>query len=352
MKIPITIREALQQAALYCSRVLLVVLGLANNEISWAQTWQSRSMDLGDTAQALRVDGSRNEIYVSVPNANRVFFIDADTLQIVQKVYVGFHPTGIDLGEDGNTLYAALNQAGAIAVYDLATDTGIQIDISITLGDSHTWDVLEAYPGVVFASANPCDAGFSYITRIDIAQQTSTRGAGNNIYRCAPIFARDPGQKKIYMASQDSFVVYALDATQLTAPVVTSSLSGINIETSVGVQTNPNGAELVFGNGNIVSTSTMGLVATVPPGPAIFSPDGKEIVVASGVSPITFSRYSTTTQVLIESVTSACTIDGFADNPTAIERLANGTGWAVLAGTALCTLRQIPDGIYLDGFGG
>jgi DNA-binding beta-propeller fold protein YncE len=120
-----------------------------------AEVWVSRSIQLPAEARALRVDSLRDLIYVSVPSNNRVFVYDLPTFTFKEKIYVGFYPYGIDLSSDGKTLYAALGFSGAIGVYDLDGGTQFDIDISIPLGSSYTYDVAEALPGIVFASASP-----------------------------------------------------------------------------------------------------------------------------------------------------------------------------------------------------
>src|SRR4029079_13372811 len=102
---------------------LRFALGLA---VAWAATpclaldvWVSHVLDLGADAHALRIDAKRKVIYVSTPVGNRVVFVDLDSFMVQKRVYVGFHPAGLDLSADGNTLYAALNKAGSIAAYDL-----------------------------------------------------------------------------------------------------------------------------------------------------------------------------------------------------------------------------------------
>jgi hypothetical protein len=350
------LRSAIRRAA--CARrvgiVLVVSCALGVSGICSAATWLAKSVDLGAVPHGVRVDAARGLIYLSVPEANRVYVADRHSLAVTRKVYVGFHPTGIDLSADGNTLYTALNQAGAIGVYDLANDTGMQFDISIPLGDPRTSEVIETSPGIVYAAANPCSNGFAWIVRVDIAAQTAARVADQDIIRCAPVFAHNAGGRRLYIAESLGGSLYALDIGQATAPVV----GGDNFQTpgmqsAQGFAVSPAGDKLVGGNGVVTSTSTFLQYGSAPigPGASIFSTDGTQIVRAYDALPVTVYRYDANTLAPIDSIPTSCYANDGTLYPNAIEELPDATGWAIISGTWLCTLEQIPDGIFIDTFG-
>jgi len=345
------LQSAIRRAA-WARRVGIVLVGLFALGVSGicsAAAWLTKSVDLGAVPHGLRVDAARGLIYLSVPEANRVYFVDRHSLAVTRKVYVGFHPTGIDLSAEGNTLYTALNQAGALGVYDLANDTGTQFDISIPLGDSRTSEVIETSPGIVYAAADPCSNGFAWIVRADIAAQTAARVANQQIIRCAPVFAHNAGGQHLYLAELG---LYALDTAQATAPVVAAGNSQTPPMQAPGFAVSPAGDKLISGSGVVVSTSTFLQYgsASIGPGPAIFGTDGTQIVRANGALPITVYRYDANTLAALDSIATSCyTNDGY---PAAIVELRDATGWAIISGSWLCTLEQIPDGIFIDGFGG
>ena len=69
------------------------------------------------------LDVARDFIYVSVPAEDIVVRISASNYNIFDSIDVGEAPRGLELGPDGDTLYAALNSSGEVAVFDLPTET-------------------------------------------------------------------------------------------------------------------------------------------------------------------------------------------------------------------------------------
>ncbi|QBB70136.1 hypothetical protein ELE36_07020 [Pseudolysobacter antarcticus] len=315
-------------------------------------TWLTHSVDIGGVPVALRVDAKRERIYLSVPGSNRVFFVDLHTLEVQRQVYVGFHPTGMDLSHDGDTLYTALNQAGAIGVYDLTTDVGYEFDISLPLGDSRTYDVAEVSPGIVFASASPCGGGFAYVVRADIHAATATRVADQNIIRCSPAFAVDPVGASLFVSNYEFPSIQAFDTSQVSAPV-SSYLqpgTGPSIHAGLGLAINPTGDRLSFTDGTVIQTQNYSSVGDIHAGPSVFSADGSYLVSAFGAMPVIIYRHNAMNLAAVDEIESTCDPFNGSEMPTAIRNLPGQVGWAFISGSWLCTLQLIPDGIFLDSF--
>jgi hypothetical protein len=313
--------------------------------------WTSQAVFLDNFSQAVRVDAPRNVIYLSVPLANRVYVLDLNTLAVIDKLYVGFHPYGIDLSLDNTTLYAAESGAGAIGVYDLVHQTQSDIDISIPLGNPYTYDVVEAAPGLVFASANPGSSGLAYIVRVDMATGASAVVADGQIIRSGPIFAKDPSQKFLYVPSEDDGL-YRLDITKPTAPIEFTSTQFLN-GTTTSIDVNPTGDRLVLGSGEVLRANELTEDGTVGNGVALFTADGSQIVSAIGSDPVTINVFDSTTLDQVQSIPTTCSFASSSPYeppviPTAIRPLP-GLGWVVIGNTMVCVVRP-PDPIFGNGF--
>jgi DNA-binding beta-propeller fold protein YncE len=313
--------------------------------------WTSQAVFLDNFIGAVRVDAPRNVIYASVPLANRVYVLDLNTLAVIDKLYVGFHPYGIDLSLDNTTLYAAESGAGAIGVYDLVHQTQSDIDISIPLGNPYTYDVVEAAPGLVFASADPGSSGLAYIVRVDMATGASAVVANGQIIRSGPIFAKDPSQKFLYVPTE-SGGLNRLDITKPTAPIEFTS-SQYLYGTTTSIDVNPTGDRLVLGSGEVLRANELTEDGTVGNGVALFTADGSQIVSAIGSDPVTINLFDATTLDQQQSIPTTCSFYGSSPYlppviPTAIRPLP-GRGWVVIGNTMVCVVRP-PDAIFGNGF--
>ena len=118
----------------------------------------------------------------------------------MDRVAVGSKPQGIDLSLDGSKLFIALNGAGAVGVLDLETLLTTEIVLGTELGDSRTWDVVEAKPNRLFVSANPSSSGFAWIVMVKLDEgNAALRVADNRIIRAAPVFEVSPDQSFLYI---------------------------------------------------------------------------------------------------------------------------------------------------------
>ena len=75
---------------------------------------------------------STGKLYASVPstagsNGNSIATIDPSTGIVSNATFIGSEPTKLALSDDGHSLYASLNGAGAIRRFDVLTNTpGLQ----------------------------------------------------------------------------------------------------------------------------------------------------------------------------------------------------------------------------------
>jgi len=305
-------------------------------------TWQSQSLDLGYAVSTVRADAQRNRLYVSAPLSNRVFEIDPVSMTVLRKLYVGFHPDGIELASDGHTLYAALNGAGAVGVYDLDTDQQSELDISVLLGTSYAKVVTEARPGLLFVAAQN-------FVRIDLATLAATQ-----IYSPYDItqFGKDPAGNVLYVGSASN-AVFKFDITQASAPMVYQSpqyLYGVDR----GIDVSADGNRLVLGSGEVIRANELTENGTVGYGAAMFSADDTQIISATGAYPIVLKRFDGTTLDLIESIPTQCSFSAPGSGipsltPKAMQALPYNQGWVILGDTTVCVVR-LPDELFANGF--
>jgi len=258
----------------------------------------------------------------------------------------------LDLSSDGNTLYSALNGSGSISAYDLDLDTNAEIDISLVLGDSRTWDLKETARGVVFVSANCGGNGFAWIVKVDVANQTGARVADNRIVRTSPTFAESPSGAVLYVVGDDSPNLSALDLTAVGAPMLYGDYPDGFFWPYSGMAINPDGSKLVFGSGQVARTSDFAELGSVGDGAALFSADGSEIVSAHGALPLTITRFDANTFELLETIPTACNVTspGGGNQPAAIQPLATGKGWVIASDQLLCKVELLPDQVFANGF--
>ena len=63
-------------------------------------------------------DPARNLLYVTHVNNDDVLFISTETYTIVNRVYIGSDPFGLDLSPDGDQLFIAQNWTDAVTILD------------------------------------------------------------------------------------------------------------------------------------------------------------------------------------------------------------------------------------------
>ena len=291
-------------------------------------------IELPDVGQDMEVDPVRQLLYVSVPARNEIVVISLNSLTIVDLLFVGNRPHGIDLSADGRTLYAALHQATSVAYLDL--ESGLVSD-TIVLGDllghSTTWDVVEGQPDRIFVSANPSSGGFAYIVQIDRAAGNALRRvAGQRIIRCAPTFAASPDMSSVYVGecfSPES--LYKLSLSTIEAPIVLEDNHG-SVSGTSHLEVSPDGARIYLRSGQILRTSDFTQIGSIGAGPSRLNAEGSLAYVAATANRI--DLYDTTTRLKVGELAVPCAPSGFGTGMMLV--LPDDRGLVTLSGGRIC----------------
>lgn len=152
----------------------------------------------------LQIDETRNVIYGSDSEGDKIDIVSLETLEVIDSVAIGDEPKGIDLSPDGNELAVAVKGDSLIVFLDLDTLT---INASVTpagvSGPNNPWDVRYGRPGRLYSSGHPDSSGFDYIHVIDTDTYTEI-GKSAYIVRSAPRLAMTPDENYLY-ATQSTF---------------------------------------------------------------------------------------------------------------------------------------------------
>ncbi len=293
-------------------------------------------IELGGIGQDMAFDLAGNRIFVSIPSLNRVSEIDLGAGSIADNFTLAGQPYGIDLSMDGQTVYAALNGLGDVAVLDTATGNSENIDISVELDDDRTWDVAEVSMNRIVVSTNPGSNGFGYIVEVrrDLGN-SATRVANQTIIRASPVFRVSPDRSSVYVGSGFSpNSLYKLDATQAALPIVLEDDHG-QVSGTFSLALNPDGSRIYLGSGQVLSTETFSQVTQFPAGRSTVSADGTKLLV--GDTQTDSARvYDTSTTGQLGSRQWGCDIQNLA----AIEEF--GDGILVLGDDLVCFSQTVP----------
>jgi Leucine-rich repeat (LRR) protein len=255
----------------------LVATGVA---VQADQCTDTVRVELGGIGHDMEYDAVGNRVFVSVPSLNQISEVSLNTASIVQNFTLSGQPRGIDLSSDMQTIYAALNGLGDIAVVDSTTGGVEVIDISTELDDDRTWDIAEVSTDRVVVSTNPGSNGLGYIVEVrrDLGN-AATRVANNTIIRASPIFAVSPDQTAVYVGAGFSpNSLYKLDATQSNLPIILEDDHG-EVSGTASLALNPDGSRIYLLFGQVLSTDTFTQVAQFPAGRSIVSQDGTKLFV-------------------------------------------------------------------------
>jgi len=269
---------------------------------------------------------ARSRAYVSLPKLNAVAIVDMGTWTVVDSVFVGTRPHGLDQSHHGSTLYCALSLASSAAYLDLDTLTvSDTLNIGVELDSAETWDIVEAQPDRVFVSSNPSSSGFAYIVEIrrDLGNATQ-RVASNRIIRCAPNFAVSDDETAQYVGecfSPNS--IYELDQTQDDAPIVAEDNHG-SISGSFLLEVSPDGSRLFNGGGQILDTETITPVGLIGPGVSRLTDDSLLAYVATANGAVEVRDVPTMHQV--DTITFPCGGTGASE----VQLIGGGAGFVVL----------------------
>ena len=294
---------------------------------------QDVEVDLMDVGHDMEIDVARNLLYVSIPVRNEIVVIDLDSFSIVDNVFVGTRPHGIDISADGSVLYCALNQASSVAVLDLETRAVIDtINIGTLLDHPSTWDVVEGTHGKVYATANPGSGGFAYVVEIDRNNgNAAQRVASNRIIRAGPTFAKDPLGAALYVRSGFSpNSYYKLSLLQANVPIVLEDNHG-SVSGTQHSDISPDGTRAYLRSGQILSTSDFSQVGLIGSGPSQVSDDNTLAYVAQQGGEV--ELWDTQTQLQVGSVNFPCSS---TQAPQTLRLMPDDSGVLVLVGGFVC----------------
>lgn len=236
---------------------------------------ESQVLELGGNAQAMVLNGNRSQAFVSIPSLQQVAQIDLTNLSFVNRTSLPGQPYGIDLSQDGKTLYAALHGQGAVAYVDIASQSVQTHDITSVLGDDRTWDVAAVAPDQLLVSASPGSSGFSYIVKLTNNGADAMRVANGTAIGFSPTFIISPDHSIVYIAAIGNR--YALDATDPTFPIL-QSRADIQ-QDAYQMSLNSDGTRAYLGSGQVIDTATFKQVGIRPPGRTAFSIDGSKLMI-------------------------------------------------------------------------
>jgi DNA-binding beta-propeller fold protein YncE len=255
----------------------LVTTGIA---VQADQCTDTVRVELGGIGHDMEFDAVGNRVFVSVPSLNRISEVSLNTASIVQNFTLSGQPRGINLSSDMQTIYAALNGLGDMAVVDSTTGGVEVIDISTELDDDRTWDIAEVSTDRVVVSTNPGSNGLGYIVEVrrDLGN-AAIRVADNRIIRGSPIFAVSSDQTAVYVGEGFSpNSLYKLDATQSILPIILEDAHG-QVSGTSSLALNPDGSRIYLLSGQVLATDTLTSVALFPAGRSIVSQDGTKLFV-------------------------------------------------------------------------
>jgi len=297
-------------------------------------------VQFGGNAHDVEYDHARSRAYVSIPSQGKVVVIDTNSWLPLNDISVAPGPRGLALSIDGTRLFVAKFGVGSVAVIDLNTFNQSEIQITTQLGDSRTWDVIEAQPNRLYVSANAIGAGggVAWIVQVELDNgNAANRVASSSIIRCAPTFEVSRDLTTLYVGDcLNPQSVHKLDLTQPDAPLVAetadATLSGVN-----HLDTNPDGSRLHLASGQILNTSNLALVGQVGAGLSRFDTDPNRLYVFA--LPNTLQVWNVNTLTPVTSRTLPCLF--LNSTPRQLLVLPGGTGFLVLSGSSLCGVDDI-----------
>lgn len=256
----------------------LVAAGIAVQANLCADTVR---VELGGIAHDLAMDLANDRVFVSVPSLNRISEVDLGLAAVANNFALPANPYGIDLANDGQTIYVALYGVGDLGVLDISSGNVETVDLSVELDDDRTWDVVEVATDRVVVSTNPGSNGFGYIVEVrrDLSN-AAQRVASNRIIRASPVFVAAPDETAVYVGEGFSpNSIYRLDASQADMPIVAEDDHG-EISGTNHLAISPDGERLYLSTGQVVSTATIDRVGQFPAGRSVVTADGFNLLVA------------------------------------------------------------------------
>ncbi|MEM6581899.1 MAG: thrombospondin type 3 repeat-containing protein [Pseudomonadota bacterium] len=314
------------------------------------------NLALGGKGHGIVHDPDRQLIYVSVPSTNEVIRLSTTDFTIVDRIYVGSQPKGMDLSDDGSRLFIALFGGGAVAVLDLDTLYLSEIVLGTELRHHQTWDVEYVAGERLFVSASPSSSGFAHIVEVKLDQgNLATRVAGDRIIRAQPTFAESPGS---YLYIGEGFSpnsLYKLDLNQPGVPIVLEDKHG-DISGTSKIVVSPSAARVHTTSGQVIRPESLIPQSLVAAGLTSYvDGDDTRFFVADygsvhGGQTTTVYSYAVSTFSVTDSWELECP-QSFAANPIDFLALGGDGGFLVLLEDKLCGLVSDSGGLDADSDG-
>lgn len=181
---------------------------------------------LGSEAFDAEHDAQRDLVYVSLPAFDQIVVVSAITGRLLDVVYAGDEPMGIDISSDGQFLFIALAGEGAVARLNLDTYDRTERSIRAALGDRAAYDLIEAQPWRVFVNGYR-DGTSARVAQYNVLTNTVSFAASGQYFRGAPRFIEDPTQEFLYVGEGFSpNSLYKIDLSVPSAPVIREDQHG------------------------------------------------------------------------------------------------------------------------------
>lgn len=315
------------------------------------------NLDLGAEPHGFVHDSARDLLYISVPSTHEIIQVSTVDYRIIDTFILPDSPMGMDISDDGNHLFAALNHSGSVAVIDLLTKAVRQIDVALLLGAGSTWDVEYVAGDRLFVSANPGSSGFAYIVEIRLAEgDAAQRVAGNSIIREEPVFAEQDGHFLYVGEGFSPNSLYKLDLSQDSVPLILEDVHG-SVYGSDKLAISPFGDRIHTTAGQVFRTESLTQTAEVNPGLTDYLEDNSQFYLAEATDffgyesrTVVVSLISTSTYLPVHEWEFDCVLND-PELPSDFMVLPGQTGFLLLANRSLCGLISDTGGLDLDADG-
>jgi len=206
------------------SRILILLVAIFFSCNLYALPSSETQISFNSSPAFIEKDLVRGRLYISLPDENSVKVLSIDTLTEIDEIDFGQgKPFGLDLSNDGDSLYVAVSEIGVVSIVDLNSPTFAKRDIDVSsklaFSDGSTIDqvyyVLEA-GNTVFVSADPGSSGLSTLASIDLSDSDKVNKADTNIIRDEPFLVADKDGENLYVKSNDTLFHFQIDGPSLT----------------------------------------------------------------------------------------------------------------------------------------
>ncbi|WP_037853531.1 YncE family protein [Streptomyces sp. NRRL S-340] len=260
------------------------------------------------------VDGVHQRVFISDPVSGKVVATDYSG-KVVRTIGSLPGVTGLELSTDSGTVYAAVSQAGSIAVIDTATLTETK---RYALGKG----IEPRYPAMAggklwFGFNGPDEAYRGQIGSIDVSSpdaEVTLPSDGANSWYSAPRLASDPGAPDVLAAAQEGSSTVSLAVYDVSSGAPREVAYGPHVVDGQSpaylkdFDVTPDGKKLIVGGGSpqdaaqVFSASDLTLVGSYRTGSWVdavaVAPDGMIALGSAQFSPDVFVYPSNATSAL------------------------------------------------------